>query len=79
MKPPLGYHLPQPHLVCKLRKSLYGLHQAHNNGIPSWLLLYVILGFHNVLLIISIIDEKGDVLLALLIYVNDLLLTGNDS
>jgi len=77
-KPPLGFDPPNSHLVCKLRKSLYGLRQA-----PRQWLFKLATALHNYGFCQSPLDHslfvycKGTVFLALLVYVNDLVLTGS--
>ena len=79
MKPPPGFHPPRPNLVCKLWKSLYGLRQAPRQWffkLASTLHKY---GFQQSLLDHSLfVYRKGDVFLAILIYVDDLVLTNNN-
>ena len=36
MKQPKGY-ISDPSLVCKLKKSLYGLNRPQESGIPRWM------------------------------------------
>ena len=79
MKPPPGFHTNQPNVVCKLNKSLYGLRQAPQQWffkLASALRAY---GFQQSPLDHSLFTfERGSIFLALLIYVDYLILTGND-
>ncbi|KAK9146703.1 hypothetical protein Sjap_006606 [Stephania japonica] len=78
MKPPKGYNKASPTQVCKLKRSIYVLKQASrqwNIEFTSQLQFY---GFiqspHDPCLFLYI---KGSVFLALLVYVDDVLLTGS--
>ena len=80
MQPPPGYPNTPTNLVCKLRKSLYGLKQASRN----WFSKLSIVLSTNVF-----ISSKADYSLFskftlqgsihVLVYVNDIIVTGNDS
>ncbi|KAL0358383.1 UNVERIFIED_CONTAM: Retrovirus-related Pol polyprotein from transposon RE1 [Sesamum angustifolium] len=77
MDPPAGYVKAQPGQVCKLRRSLYGLKQASrqwNLELTSRLLDF---GFiqppHDNCLFLK---DSGDNFVVLLVYVDDILLTG---
>ncbi|PNY01136.1 hypothetical protein L195_g024424, partial [Trifolium pratense] len=80
MQQPPGFHHPDylDH-VCKLKKSLYGLKQAPRawfTALHSFLLSY---GFVNSKSDPSLfIYLKGDVKLYTLVYVDDILITGNN-
>jgi len=78
IKPPLGFHPPQPNLVCKLKKSLYGLRQAPRQWyfkLVSALLRY---GFVQSPLDHSLfIYRRHNIFLALLMNVDDMVRTGN--
>ena len=38
MKQPEEYAIPgKEHLICKMKRSLYGVKQGPNNGIRSWM------------------------------------------
>nr|KYP73016.1 Retrovirus-related Pol polyprotein from transposon TNT 1-94 [Cajanus cajan] len=78
MRPPPGMTISDPSLVCKLKKSLYGLKQASrqwNQKLNSALLA---LGYiqssadHSLF-----IKKEKSSFTALLVYVDDIVLTGN--
>lgn len=80
MQQPPGFHNPDyPYHVCRLKKSLYGLKQAPQawfNTLYSFLLSY---GFINSKSDPSLfIYLKGDAKLNTLVYVDDILITGNN-
>ena len=78
MRPPPGFHPPKPNQVCKLKKSLYGLQQALRQWIFKLATSLQHYSFSQSPLYHSLfVYHKGDVFLALLIYVDDLILTDN--
>jgi len=78
IKPPPSFRPLRPNLMCKLRKSLYGLCQA-----PRQWFFKLASALHDYGFCQSPPDHfifvyrKGKVFLALLIYVDDLVLTGS--
>jgi len=78
MLPP-GFRTPSSHKVCRLQKSLYRLKQAPRQWfakLSSKLLEY---GFVRSYVDYSLFTyRKDDVCMALLVYVDDLVLTGNN-
>ena len=84
---PLGFHskgeLPSSSssvpLVCKLVKSLYGLRQTSRQWYAKLLATILQLGFtqsqsdHSLF-----VYTKGTLFIALLVYVDDIVITGND-
>ena len=80
MKPPLGFVPPSPNMVCKLNKSLYGLRQAPHQWYFKLATGLQDYGFKQFALDHSLFTySRGQVLLALLVHVNYLVLTGNSS
>ncbi|KAJ9552126.1 hypothetical protein OSB04_016171 [Centaurea solstitialis] len=81
MTQPPGYIDPQyPHHICKLKKSLYGLKQAPRawyNELTQFLLRF---GFRKSLADASLfIYQHQTVICYFMVYVDDIVLTGNDS
>jgi len=78
MKPPPGLSLPQPNLVYKLNKSLYGLKQVSRNWnkkLTSELLLF---SYTQSFVDHSLFVKKyASVITTLLVYVDDVVLIGN--
>lgn len=79
MTPPLGYTKARHGQVCKLRRSLYGLKQASrewNNELCSTLSSFGLVQskFNHCLFNMTL----GDHFLAMIIYVDDVLITGSD-
>ena len=77
---PLGYNTSGlSHLVCKLIKSLYGLRQASrewNTKLADFLINF---GFRQSLADYSLfIYDKGSCFVVVIVYVDDILLTGSD-
>lgn len=80
MKPPLGFNILSPSLVCKLKKSLYGLRQVSR----QWYFklsttlrskgYYLSQNDHSVFL-----KNTNTSLIVVAVYVDDILVTGNDS
>ncbi|CAA7024341.1 unnamed protein product [Microthlaspi erraticum] len=77
-QPPGFVNKDEPQAVCKLRKAIYGLKQtpqAWYNELRTFLLQY---GFVNSLADASLfIYNNNGVLLYMLVYVDDIILTGN--
>ncbi|KAK6120085.1 hypothetical protein DH2020_046215 [Rehmannia glutinosa] len=79
MEPPEGYSLPQPGQVCHLKKSLYGLKQASRQWNAEFCAKLVGFGFlqsqndHCLF-----IKSTSTSFMALIIYVDDVLVTGSD-
>lgn len=80
MEQPLGFEdQKHPDYVCKLHKAIYGLKQAPRAWFDKFSLYMLEFGF-----ICSIGDpslfiyQKGNSILILLLYVDDMVLTGND-
>ncbi|XP_028079137.1 uncharacterized protein LOC114280929 [Camellia sinensis] len=81
MAQPQGFINSQfPHHVCKLKKALYGLKQAPRAWYSTFFSFLISQGFHNShsnsLLFIK---KSQSCITVLLIYVDDILLTGSDS
>ena len=77
---PPGFQTSGPGKVCKLKKLLYGLKQALRQWfakISSKLLDYGFVNSYANYLLFTY--RKGDNFMVLLVYVNDLILTGNSS
>ncbi|KAL4285046.1 hypothetical protein GQ457_16G030870 [Hibiscus cannabinus] len=81
MKIPLGYatNVSGDNLVCKLNKSIYGLKQASRQWFCAFSQVVLQFGFsqspHEHSLFIK---GSGDTLVALLVYVDDIILAGKD-
>jgi hypothetical protein len=71
-------HLPQH--VCKLQKSIYGLKQAPRAWFESFTTQLLNLGFQPPQQILPCsLTRDGSVIAFLLLYVDDIVLTGNNS
>lgn len=79
MKQPLGFiHPDHPNHICKLRKAIYGLRQAPRAWYDSLTKFIISFGFCNSLSDPSLfIHNNNGVVAYFLVYVDDLLLTGN--
>ncbi|GJW32286.1 putative RNA-directed DNA polymerase [Tanacetum coccineum] len=79
MLPPLGFSKPNENKVCKLKKSLYGLKQAPRQWNHKLIEALRDVGFvqskneHSLF-----VKNVGSVFLYVLVYVDDLAITGND-
>ncbi|KAI3520152.1 hypothetical protein L1887_09385 [Cichorium endivia] len=79
MSLPPGYFSENDHQVCKLVKSLYGLKQAPrkwNEKLTSSLLEFGFVQSKNDYSLY--VKQKGDTFIVLLVYVDDIVLTGNN-
>ncbi|KAD1131215.1 hypothetical protein E3N88_43243 [Mikania micrantha] len=81
MTQPLGYIVSQyPHHICKLKKSLYGLKQAPRAWYIELTQFLLRFGFRKSLADASLfIYQHQTVTCYFMVYVDDIVLTGNDS
>ncbi|KAM2234912.1 hypothetical protein ACFXTI_013118 [Malus domestica] len=81
MSQPPGFEDPShPHLVCKLHKSLYGLKQALRAWNEQFTQFLPSLGFENTYFDSSLfVKHVGHEIVVLLLYVDDIIITGNAS
>ncbi|GJU16928.1 RmlC-like cupins superfamily protein [Tanacetum coccineum] len=81
MKLPPGYTKPHSKTsVCKLQKSLYGLKQANRQWFIKLTTFLIQLGFIQSYADTSLFTFRKDhIFLCLLVYVDDIILTGNDN
>ena len=79
MTPPPGVCRQGEKIVCRLHKSLYGLKQAPRNWFSKFSEAIKTVGFsrshsdHSLF-----VQEKGSTLTMVLIYVDDIIITGNN-
>jgi hypothetical protein len=79
MSPPPGLRQQGENLVCRLHKSLYGLKQASRQWFAKFFTAIQAAGFVQSKADYSLFTRrKGKSFTALLIYVDDILITGND-
>lgn len=80
MKIPQGFVKNGDTRVCKLEKSLYGLKQASRNWYFKFTRALLAIGFHHSHADHSLfVFRKGNIHVCALIYVDDVLLAGNDA
>ena len=79
MQQPPGFkNLSKPHYVCRLNKALYGLKQAPRAWYTAFKFAILQLGFHNSKAGSSLFIYRDiSTLCYLLVYVDDLVITGN--
>lgn len=69
-----------PHFVCKLTKALYGLRQAQELGFLSFLLIsYLLASWQARLTLLCSYGHNGPAITLVLVYVDDIIITGNHS
>lgn len=80
MTQPPGYVNPDfPHHLCRLKKSIYGLRQASRDWYLELTSFLIELGFHKSLADPSMFYYKRDGIISyILVYVDDIVLTGSD-
>ncbi|GJU00031.1 putative RNA-directed DNA polymerase [Tanacetum coccineum] len=80
MKPPQGFYPGNDKLVCRLKKSIYGLKQSPRQWNAKLTSVLVENGFCQSKSDYSLYTKSvGDVFLALLVYVDDIIVTGNNA
>ncbi|XP_022019011.1 uncharacterized mitochondrial protein AtMg00810-like [Helianthus annuus] len=80
MKIPQGFSKEGETRVCRLRKSLYGLKQASRNWYQKFTSSLLDLGFHQCKADYSLfIRKQGSNIVAILIYVDDVIMVGNNN
>ena len=76
---PPGYHRQGENIVCRLNKYLYGLKQASRTWFSTFSHVIKSVGFQPSKTDYSLFTRQNNTsFTALLIYVDDILLTGND-
>ena len=76
MKPPPGFIVPSPSLVCRLKKSLYGLRQAPR----CWFASLKRYDFQQSYFDYSLFSlTQGSMQLNALVFVDDLIISGTHS
>jgi len=79
MQLPPGVHSPLPRAVCRLQKSLYGLKQASRQWYEKLSMVLLQRGYMHSENDYSLFCKKeGDLVVFLAVYVDDILLTGNN-
>lgn len=80
IRPPPGFHSSTPGLVCRLQKSLHGLRQAPRCWFAKLASALKRYGFTQSYSDYSLFTMHNDgVHLSILVYVDDLIISGNDS
>jgi len=75
-----GFSSPNPNKVCRLQKSLYGLRQAFRQWFAKLSSKLCEYGFVRSYADYSLfVYRKGDTLLAILVYINDIMVASNDT
>jgi len=80
MNPPPDLSLPFPQHVCKLQRSLYGLHQAGRQWYAK-LSTFLLSNNYSISVVghSLFLKYNNDKLIVILVYVDDLVLTGDDT
>ncbi|KAJ0790830.1 putative RNA-directed DNA polymerase [Helianthus annuus] len=80
MRIPQGFSKQNETRVCRLRKSLYGLKQASRNWYQKFTRALLEVGYIQSKADYSLFTHKaGNLFVAILIYVDDVIITGNNS
>ncbi|GJW76284.1 putative RNA-directed DNA polymerase [Tanacetum coccineum] len=80
MKPPQGFYPGDDNIVCRLKKSIYGFKQAPRQWNAKLTSVLVENGFcQSKSDYFLYIKSVGDVFLVLLVYVDDIIVTGNNA
>jgi hypothetical protein len=79
MLPPPGYCRQGENVVCRLHKSLYGLKQASRSWFQRFSCAIQEIGFQQSKADYSLFTQvRGDSITVVLLYVDDMVITGND-